>query len=58
VKLRAIESLGGGGVKLRVFEDHEGYFKTASSSGGSCEVSPIYKYCVINHCDRDVNKFT
>jgi hypothetical protein len=27
-------------VKLRVFEDQGGYFKTAGSSGGSCEVSP------------------
>jgi hypothetical protein len=40
VKLREIESWG---VKLRESEDHGGYFKTAGSSGGSCEVFPKKK---------------
>jgi hypothetical protein len=29
------------GVKLRVFEDQGGYFKTAGSSRGSCEIIPL-----------------
>jgi hypothetical protein len=28
------------GVKLRVFEDQGGYFKTTGSLGGSCEIIP------------------
>jgi hypothetical protein len=38
--LRAIESSG---VKLRVFEDQRGYFKTDGSSRGSCEIIPKNK---------------
>jgi hypothetical protein len=30
------------GVKLRVFEDQMGYFKTDGSSRGSCEIIPNY----------------
>jgi hypothetical protein len=30
------------GVKLRVFEDQGGYFKTDGNSGGSCEIIPFF----------------
>jgi hypothetical protein len=50
VKLREIESWG---VKLRESEVQGGYFKTAGSSGGSCEVSPK-KYNLLNFLEVGV----
>jgi hypothetical protein len=43
-----------GGVKLRESEDHGGYFKTAGSSGGSCEVSPYFLKKLIKYLQVDL----